>query len=103
MDVDHRNVRELMTAMFCYEFADGRVDYDTIEQIHRGDVTEWVSAVDRSGLFDPGTVCAIREKWRREPKLLLDILLADADEMTVRRCGVTWSVLDRLAPLAEIS
>ncbi|MBJ8348088.1 hypothetical protein [Antrihabitans sp. YC2-6] len=103
MDVDHKNVRDLIAAMFSYEFIDGGVDYDSIEQIHRGDIGEWLEALDRSGLFDEATIDAVGDRWRQRPKDLLEVLLADADEMTRRRCSVTWSVLDRFAPLADIS
>ena len=112
MDVDQRNfsstvdqadVTELLSALFCSEFVDGYVNYDIIEQIHRGDIGEWISMVAQSGLFAEMTVCALGERWRREPKRLLEILLTDADDLTAKRVSVMWAVLDRSAPLAHIS
>ncbi|RVW08354.1 hypothetical protein EGT67_17770 [Prescottella agglutinans] len=81
--------------MFAYEFMDGGVDYDSLDRIHRGDVGEWVSAVAGSGLFTNSQVERIDVAWRLEPKSLLDTLLSEADEMTVRRCEMTWAALDR--------
>ncbi|QBJ98834.1 hypothetical protein ERC79_19620 [Rhodococcus sp. ABRD24] len=86
--------------MFSYEFLDGGVDYDCLERIHRGAVDEWVSAVAGSGLFTNSQVSRIDGHWRHEPKSLLAALLSEADEMTVKRCEMTWSALDRLAPPA---
>lgn len=90
-----------VAAMFSYEFQDGGVDYDTIEAIHRGDVHEWAAALAQSGLFERATVEDAEDTWRRQPKLLFDMLLLDADEVTRRRCRMAWSSLDRLAPIAQ--
>ncbi len=95
-------LKGLISAMFAYEFLDGGVDYDTIEQIHRGEIDDWLVALDRSGLFDEFVMTEIRDRWMRSPKVLFDILLGDADEMTIRRCTTTWAALDRIAPLADI-
>ena len=101
--VDQAVVAELLSALFADEFADGIVDYDVVEQIHRGEVGEWVTAVAQSGLFAEMTVCALGERWRREPKRLLELMLTHLDDLTVKRVSVTWAVLDRSAPLAHIS
>ncbi|MGA9872272.1 MAG: hypothetical protein WBQ44_14175 [Rhodococcus sp. (in: high G+C Gram-positive bacteria)] len=90
-----------VAAMFSYEFQDGGVDYDTIEAIHRGEVAEWVSALAHSGIVENATVAEVESTWRQRPRLLLDMLLLDADEMTRRRCDMAWSSLDRLAPIAQ--
>lgn len=90
-----------VAAMFSYEFLGGGVDYDTIEAVHRGDVDEWVDALAHSGLFENATVAEIAAAWHREPKLLFDMLVRDADEMTAKRCALAWFSLDRLAPLAQ--
>lgn len=42
------------------------------------------------------------EQWRRDPRLLLDALLTDADDVTRRRCLTAWSALDRKPPLTQI-
>jgi hypothetical protein len=90
---------DCVAALFSYEFAHTRVHYDTIEAIHRGDVGTWVDALTSSGLFAPSEAQEFRARWSAQPKELLDLLLRDADEMTVRRCRTTWSALDRLSPL----
>lgn len=90
-----------LAAMFSYEFQGSGVDYDTIETIHRGEVHEWVDALAQSGLFDNATVVDAEATWKRQPRLLLDMLLLDADEMTRKRCHMAWSSLDRLAPIAQ--
>ncbi|KAA0022767.1 hypothetical protein FOY51_12035 [Antrihabitans cavernicola] len=92
----------MISALFSYEFVDGGVDYDSLEQIHRCDIHDWVSALESAGLFDDAVVAEIEQAWRSNPKLLLDLLLAEADEMTMRRCLITWAALDRIAPLAQI-
>ncbi|GGG00642.1 hypothetical protein GCM10007304_13200 [Rhodococcoides trifolii] len=90
---------DCVAALFSYEFANTRVHYDTIEAIHRGDVGTWVEALTSSGLFSPSEAQEFGLHWSEQPKDLLDLLLRDADEMTVRRCRTTWSALDRLSPL----
>lgn len=102
MKSEYQRLEGLLSAMFSYEFLEGGVDYDAIEQIHRGDIDEWLVALDRSGLFDELALVDVRDRWHLAPKILFDILLAGADEMTVRRCTTTWAALDRIAPLADI-
>ncbi|AYJ52144.1 hypothetical protein [Rhodococcus sp. P1Y] len=97
----HRRSWHYVAAMFSYEFQDGGVDYDTIETVHRGEIGEWVDALTLSGLFERATVLDAEDTWRQQPRLLLDMLLLDADEMTRRRCLMAWSSLDRLAPIAQ--
>ncbi|MDQ1179356.1 MULTISPECIES: hypothetical protein [unclassified Rhodococcus (in: high G+C Gram-positive bacteria)] len=89
---------ECAAALFSYDFVSGGVDYDTLESLHRGEVTEWTSALRRSGLFTDAEMDALAAQWSERPGLLLDALLRDADEMTVRRCRLAWSAMDRLAP-----
>jgi hypothetical protein len=90
---------DCVAALFSYEFVTGGVDYDTVEAIHRGQVDDWVGALGRSGLFTDDAIAEYSVAWSEQPKLLFDILLRDADEVTARRCRTTWSALDRLAPL----
>lgn len=97
----HQKSWSYVSAMFSYEFQDGGIDYDTIESIHRGDVDEWVTALAQSGLFERSTVLDAEYTWKYRPRLLLDMLLCDADEMTRRRCDMAWASLDRLAPIAQ--
>ena len=102
MSDPHERSRNYVAAMFSYEFLDSGVDYDTIEAIHRGDVHDWALALAHSGLFDRATVDDAETTWKQRPRLLLDMLLLDADEMTRRRCDMAWASLDRLAPIASI-
>lgn len=90
-----------IAAMFSYEFQSGGVDYDTIERIHRGGVREWVVSLAQSGLLERTTIDEVEVVWSQQPRLLLDMLLIDADEMTRRRCDMAWASLDRLAPIAQ--
>jgi hypothetical protein len=85
-------------ALFSYDFVAGGVDYDTLESLHRGEVVEWIAALRRSGLFTDPEMDAVARAWTENPSLLLDALLRDADEMTVRRCRLAWASMDRLAP-----
>ncbi len=105
MSASSNCIEDYVAAMFAYEFMDGGVDYDSLARIHRGEVSDWVSAVAGSGLFTNAQVEGIDAVWRRDPKALLDTLLSEADEMTVRRCETTWAALDRPAPVehAEIA
>lgn len=102
MDAEHTIVDEFVRALFAYEFLDGGADHDAIEQIHRGEIDDWVDALDRSGMFDEHTVGELAARWHAQPKLLFDALIADADEVTRRRCETAWAALDRLAPLAQL-
>lgn len=101
MSASSNCIENYVAAMFAYEFMDGGVDLDALERIHRGDVREWVTAVAGSGLFTNAQVERIDAGWQRDPRSLLDALLSEADEMTVKRCEATWSALDRLDSPAE--
>lgn len=96
-------IEDYIAAMFAYEFMDGGVDVDALERIHRGDVREWVTAVASSGLFTNAQVQRIDAGWRRDPRSLLEALLAEADEMTVKRCEMTWATLDRVGSAGELA
>ncbi|MGU3434908.1 hypothetical protein ACNHUS_18065 [Actinomycetes bacterium M1A6_2h] len=96
---DKSQKSDCVAALFSYEFAHTRVHYDTIEAIHRGDVGTWVDALTSSGLFSQAEAQEYRTRWSDQPTELFDLLLRDADEMTVRRCRTTWAALDRLSPL----
>lgn len=98
MTATRQDPSNYVSAMFAYEFIDGGIDYDSIEQIHRGEFDEWIFALAGSGLFTNTEVRDMARTWRQSPKSLLDALLADADEVTVKRCEVTWAALDRVAP-----
>ena len=38
--------------------------------------------------------------WRENPRLLLDALLEDADEVSVKRWEIAWTRLERQSPAA---
>ncbi|MCQ4119620.1 hypothetical protein [Rhodococcus tibetensis] len=85
---------DLFASMFSLDLGDGDVDYDAVERIHGGEFDEWTLAAARSGLFPPHAVEALQQSWRETPRSLLDALLADADEMTRKRCNIIWAGLD---------
>lgn len=95
-------IEDFIAATFAYEFMDGVVDLEVLERIHRGDVSDWVLAVADSGLFSNAQVDRIDAAWQCEPKLLLDALLAEADEVTVKRCEMAWSTLNRVEATGEL-
>ncbi|QNG18230.1 hypothetical protein G4H71_02770 [Rhodococcus triatomae] len=88
-----------LSAIFSYEFLDGGPAYDAIERIHSGDFGDWVEVLEGTGLLTRTEIDVLEAEWRRAPRLLLDLLLAEADEVTARRCEVTWAALDRVAPI----
>jgi hypothetical protein len=96
------NPRDIAVAMFCGECRNGGPDYATIQALHRGEIDVWLRALGASGLVSEDVVCDLGSAWRANPRALLDILLAEADEMTSRRCRTSWAALDRLAPLSLI-
>ena len=89
---------DLVAEMLSAEFLDGGVAYSTLESLHRGEIDDWLAVLDRCDLLGPDEVCAMADAWRLNPRILLDTLLTNADEMTQRRCRTTWAALDRLAP-----
>lgn len=85
--------RELVAATFAGEYADGAVDHDALRRIRAGEFGPWLSALDRSGLFDANALANLAERWRADPQALLDALLHDADDVTRRRWLSAWSAL----------
>lgn len=51
--------------------------------------------IARSGMFSNAEVRALAQGWRRDPASLLDALLADVDEVTVKRGEVTQANLNQ--------
>lgn len=82
----------LISAVFSYEL----IDDDVIERIHRGEVDDWIAVVAGSGMFSHAEVRAFAHVWSSDPKSLLDALLVDVDEVTVKRCEAAWANLDRV-------
>lgn len=90
---------DLVAEMLSAEFLGGGVAYSTLEALHRGEIDDWLALLDRCDLLGPDEARTMADTWRRNPRILLDTLLTNADEMTQRRCRTTWAALDRLAPL----
>ncbi|MFC9892193.1 hypothetical protein ACFVMC_00740 [Nocardia sp. NPDC127579] len=94
--------RELVAAVFAAEFDEGVVEVAVLRRIHAGQVTEWLEALDRSGLFGRDALATIADQWRADPAVLLDALLSTSDDVTRRRWLMAWSALDRPEPLGRI-
>jgi len=89
--------RSHLCAMFAYELFDGGLDYEWIGRIHRGKFDEWISALARAGLYTNEGIRSTERQWREDPRTLLDALLAEADEVTVKRCQDIWAAHGRAA------
>ncbi|MEV6562762.1 hypothetical protein AB0M22_44075 [Nocardia sp. NPDC051756] len=87
--------RELVAAMFASEFVEDGIDPAVLRRIHAGDHAEWLTALDRSGIFGKETLADLTAQWRDHPRELLDTLLTEADDVTKRRCLIAWAGLDR--------
>ncbi|MET8651240.1 hypothetical protein [Nocardia aurea] len=87
--------RELVSAAFEGEAVEGGVDVAALRRIRAGEFGEWLTALDRSGLFGADALARIAEQWRADPTVLLDALLAGADTVTTRRTRAEWAGLDR--------
>ncbi|WP_069165019.1 hypothetical protein [Nocardia altamirensis] len=94
MQDEPRGRRELVSAMFSSEFVEGGIDLEALRRVHRGEHDEWRTALDRSGVFGKEVLAELTDQWRRDPSQLLDALLADADDVTRRRCLTAWAELD---------
>ncbi|WP_433713714.1 hypothetical protein ACQP2U_05705 [Nocardia sp. CA-084685] len=102
MQVESSDYRDLVAAVFSYEFVDGGIDPDSLRRIHAGEIAEWVTALDRSGMFGKTAIATLSEQWQRDPRLLLEALLDEVDDVTRRRCLVAWSVLDSRSEFTRI-
>ena len=102
MQAESPDYRELIAALFADEFPDGVVDVAVLRRIHAGELDEWRTALDRSGLFDKAALATIAEQWRADPGVLLNALLSASDDVTRRRWLMAWSALDRPEPLGRI-
>ncbi|WP_433661931.1 hypothetical protein ACQPW1_07095 [Nocardia sp. CA-128927] len=101
MQDDSHGRQELVAAIFSSEFIEGGIDPAVLRRIYAGDRTEWLTALDRSGIFGKETLADLTTQWHRNPRQLLDILLTEADDVTKRRCLTAWAALDRGATGTE--
>ncbi|MGW0177349.1 hypothetical protein ACWDUM_26305 [Rhodococcus sp. NPDC003322] len=77
--------KDLVNAVLCCEWDGGEIDVHAIDQVRDGEMAEWKEALSESGLFTDEALVAIVGAWRRDPELLVDALLAGADEVSRRR------------------
>ncbi|MFC8045084.1 hypothetical protein [Nocardia sp. NPDC057353] len=77
--------RELVTAVIGPEVADAGLDDETVRRIEAGEIDDWLAALAGSGLFDKPTLAGIGARWRSDPRLLVELLLEHADDLTRRR------------------
>jgi hypothetical protein len=85
---------DFVTAMFSRDFVESGAARVSVERIQRGEIGEWVRALAWSGLFSNLAVSNAAQAWRRNPRSLLDALLGDADEVTVRRYDAAWRAVN---------
>ncbi|ABH00443.1 conserved hypothetical protein (plasmid) [Rhodococcus jostii RHA1] len=90
---------DYITAAFSRDFVAEGYDHDTVERIHHSVFDEWIRALAQSGLFTNHAVANAAHRWKDNPHSLLDALLADADEITVKRYEIAWHALDRTSHL----
>ena len=90
-----RESNSYLAAIFSYDFLDEHIGDETIARIHLGEIDDWIHDLAASGLFSSTEVRAAELAWRKNPRLLLDALLEDADEVSVRRWESVWARLDR--------
>lgn len=95
MMLPQRESSSYFAAIFSYDFLDEHLGYETISRIHRGDIAEWIQDLEASGLFSAAEVHAAELAWRQCPRRLLDALLEDADELSVKRWEIAWARLER--------
>lgn len=88
---------DYVTTVFSRDFVAEGFSDDGLERIHCGEIGDWVRALALSGLFPSYAVAYAAHAWRRNPRALLDALLGDADEVTVKRYDAAWRALSDTA------
>ncbi|MFC4125046.1 hypothetical protein [Nocardia rhizosphaerae] len=86
---------DIVGALLAAEYADAGIDPDAMRRVHAGEHTEWLAALESTGMFGVRALAEIAAAWAATPILLRDALLAEADEFTRRRCLAAWTALDR--------
>lgn len=92
---------ELVVALLAAESADAGIDADAMERVYTGAHDEWSGALEATGVFGLRALAEITERWAADPRLLRDALLAEADELTRRRCLAAWTAFDT-RPIAAV-
>ncbi|MCZ4080217.1 hypothetical protein O1W68_19915 [Rhodococcus sp. H36-A4] len=79
------NQLAMMRAFFCYEFEIDELERTALPDATVEVVSEWVGALEMSGLFAPAELRTMSEAWLSEPDQLVSLLVGDVDEITARR------------------
>lgn len=79
------NQLDMMRAFFCYEFEVARLERTSLPEATAEVVSEWVGALEMSGLFAPAELRTMAEAWLSEPDQLVSLLVGDVDEIAARR------------------
>ncbi|GGK56203.1 hypothetical protein [Nocardia camponoti] len=90
---------ELVVALLGAEVAESGLDAAAMRAVYSGDHDVWVDAIEASGMFGFPALAEITASWAADPRVLRDALLAEADELTQRRCMSAWAALD-VRPIA---
>jgi hypothetical protein len=77
--------RDLICALFAYEFAEGSVDHVSIDEIRAGQTGDWIEAIEASALFGSADMMRIRTVFENDPEQLVEMLLESVDELRLRR------------------
>ncbi|MFD3705594.1 hypothetical protein ACFWUP_20835 [Nocardia sp. NPDC058658] len=96
-----RNRAEMVGGLLAVEFAEAGIDTDVMHRVYTGAHAEWLQALEASGMFGVRALAEIAEQWIADPCLLRDALLAEADELTRRRCLAAWTSFDT-RPIAAV-
>lgn len=80
--------RDLVNAVLFCEWDGGEIDVFAIDRVREGELADWTEALTDSGLFTDHSLAVIVDAWRHDPELLVDALLAGADEVSRRRLKV---------------
>lgn len=76
--------RDLICALFAYEFAEGAIDSASIDGIREGRTAEWVEAIEASALFGSADMLRIRTVFENDPDQLVSMLLESVGEVRSR-------------------
>lgn len=79
------NQLDMMRAFFCYEFEIDELERTALPDATAEVVSEWVGALEMSGLFAPAELRTMAEAWLSEPDQLVSLLVGDVDEIGARR------------------
>ncbi|MDF3313014.1 hypothetical protein P3H15_49765 [Rhodococcus sp. T2V] len=86
-------LQDLVAAIIAIDTSDESLDLDAVERIRQRQFDDWILAAARSGLFTAGEIDTLVQFWRADPRSLLDVLLANADDLTRRRYQAIWNSL----------